>query len=84
VPKSDGLIHGIYEAKVARAIAGLQTIEGIADSLRLSRETVRTQLKSVLAKTGLSRQADLAALLAGASLSAAPSHQLLGQSSPIR
>jgi DNA-binding CsgD family transcriptional regulator len=75
VPTAE-VIQGLFdltpaEAKVARAIAELQTVEGIADTFGLSRETVRTQLKSVLAKTGVGRQADLTALLAGASLSAA-------------
>jgi DNA-binding CsgD family transcriptional regulator len=39
----------------------------MAASYGLSRETVRTQLKSVMAKTGTSRQAELALLLSGAS-----------------
>jgi DNA-binding CsgD family transcriptional regulator len=60
------------EARVAHAIADLQTVEQIAGDFGLSRETVRTQLKSVLAKTGVGRQTDLAALLAGTSLSASP------------
>ena len=42
-----------------------QTIESIAATLGVSRETVRTQLKAVLSKTGTGRQGDLAALLAG-------------------
>ena len=42
-----------------------QTVDAIAEGLGISRETVRTQLKAVLAKTGATRQADLAALLAG-------------------
>jgi DNA-binding CsgD family transcriptional regulator len=75
VPTAE-VIQGLFdltpaEAKVARAIAELQTVERIADTFGLSRETVRTQLKSVLAKTGVGRQADLTALLAGASLSSA-------------
>jgi DNA-binding CsgD family transcriptional regulator len=53
------------EARVARSIAELQTIESIAATLGVSRETVRTQLKAVLSKTGTGRQGDLAALLAG-------------------
>ena len=39
---------------------------GRASSLGVSREIVRSQLKSVLAETGASRQVDLAALLVGA------------------
>ncbi len=53
------------EARIAREVAAGSTLEGIADLSGVSRETVRTQLKSVLAKTGMSRQADLVALLSG-------------------
>lgn len=53
------------EARIARCISERQTIESIAAAVGVSRETVRTQLKAVLAKTGTARQGDLAALLAG-------------------
>ena len=56
------------EARVARAVAQGKTVEAIALSNGVSRETVRTQLASVLAKTGMSRQAELVALLAGKAL----------------
>ncbi|MBN8965840.1 MAG: helix-turn-helix transcriptional regulator [Rhizobiales bacterium] len=58
------------EARVARAIAEGDAIADIAPSLGVAEGTVRTQLKAVLAKTGLHRQAELVALLAGS----APSH----------
>ena len=66
-----GLLQGLFdlspaEARVACGIAERQTIEAIADELGVSRETVRCQLKSVLAKTGTKRQLDLALLLVGA------------------
>lgn len=57
------------EARVARGIAEGQTVEAIAEGFGLSRETVRSQLKAVLGKTGLVRQAELVALLAGVHLS---------------
>lgn len=62
------LLQGLFdltaaEARVARAIANRQTVNEIASSLQLSPETVRTQLKSVLSKTGQTRQLDLAVLL---------------------
>lgn len=70
VPTAD-VLQGLFdltaaEARVARGIAARKTVETIAESLGLSRETVRSQLKAVLAKTGAPRQGDLAALLAGA------------------
>jgi DNA-binding CsgD family transcriptional regulator len=56
------------EARVAHAVAQCQTVGTIADSFGLSPETVRSQLKSALAKTGVARKLDLAAVLAGACL----------------
>ncbi|NWG26853.1 MAG: helix-turn-helix transcriptional regulator [Pseudorhodoplanes sp.] len=53
------------EARVARAIGSGKTVNDIAAAVGLSRETVRTQLKAILHKTGLSRQAELASLLSG-------------------
>jgi DNA-binding CsgD family transcriptional regulator len=69
VPTAE-VLQGLFdltaaEARVARSVAEGQTVEVIATSLGLSRETVRTQLKAVLAKTGSGRQAELAAMLAG-------------------
>jgi DNA-binding CsgD family transcriptional regulator len=58
------------EARVARAAAQRQTIQGIATGLGLSPETVRTQLKAAPAKTGVVRNIDLAVMLAGACLPA--------------
>lgn len=74
VPKAE-ILQGLFdltlaEARVARAIAEGQTLEQIAAKLSVSRETVRTQLKAVLAKTGTCRQVDLVALLACLRLSA--------------
>jgi DNA-binding CsgD family transcriptional regulator len=53
------------EARVARGIAQAKTVETVAFESGVSRETVRTQLASVLAKTGMTRQAELVALLGG-------------------
>lgn len=52
------------EARVARGIGEGRTVDAIAGAFGLSRETVRSQLKTVLSKTGLGRQADLVAMLA--------------------
>jgi DNA-binding CsgD family transcriptional regulator len=64
------LIQGLFdlsaaEARVAGCIVEGLTIEQIAGRNGVSAETVRTQVKAVFAKTGTSRQAQVAALLAG-------------------
>ena len=66
------MLHGLFdltpaEARVARALAAGMSIEEISLRSATSRETVRTQLKGVMAKTATTRQADLVRLLAGAS-----------------
>lgn len=70
VPSAD-VLAGLFdltagEARIARAIAQGETVDSAAASAGISRETVRTHLKHVLAKVGVSRQADLVALLSGA------------------
>ena len=70
VPTAE-VLQGLFdltpaEARVARGIGAGQTVEAIAGAFGTSRETVRNQLKAVLAKTGLRRQVELAGLLAGA------------------
>lgn len=67
VPNAE-VLQGLFdltpaEARVARAIGEGKTVELIASGLGLSRETIRSQLKAVLAKTGMTRQVELAALL---------------------
>ncbi|WP_428376124.1 helix-turn-helix transcriptional regulator [Lichenicoccus sp.] len=52
------------EAKVARALMNL-SLDQVAAASNLSRETVRTQLKAVLHKTGTRRQSELLMLLSG-------------------
>jgi DNA-binding CsgD family transcriptional regulator len=69
-PPDAELLKGLFdltpaEARIARAIASRQSIDEIAVRSGVSRETVRSQLKSVLAKTGTQRQLDLAVLLCG-------------------
>ncbi len=66
------MLHGLFdltpaEARVARGLAAGLSIEEISLRAAISRETVRTQLKGVMAKTATTRQADLVRLLAGAS-----------------
>lgn len=69
VPSAD-VLEGLFdltpaEARVARGIGETKTIEDLASALGVSRETIRSQLKAVLAKTGVVRQQELVALLAG-------------------
>jgi DNA-binding CsgD family transcriptional regulator len=56
------------EARVARGIAAGKTVHDLAEEAGLATGTIRQQLKSVFGKTGISRQADLVALLAGSAL----------------
>lgn len=58
----------VSEAKVARGLSEGHSTEEIATALGLSRETVRFYLKGVFAKTGVSRQTELVALLSGTAL----------------
>ncbi|MDE2380534.1 MAG: helix-turn-helix transcriptional regulator [Bradyrhizobium sp.] len=51
------------EARLAARLGSGQALDEIAHELRLSKETVRAQLKSVFAKTNTHRQSELAALL---------------------
>lgn len=58
-------MHGFTraEARLASMLAEGITLEGAAEALSISIHTVRCQLKSVFAKTGVTRQAELVALL---------------------
>lgn len=67
------LLTGLFdltpsEARVARGLSEGHSTDEVAAALGLSRETVRFYLKGVFAKTGVSRQVDLVALLSGATL----------------
>jgi DNA-binding CsgD family transcriptional regulator len=69
VPTAE-VLQGLFdltpaEARIARGIGQAETVETLADATGVNRETVRSQLKAVLAKTGLSRQQELISLLAG-------------------
>jgi DNA-binding CsgD family transcriptional regulator len=57
------------EARVARRLAAGETVEEIASVGSVSRNTVRTQVRGVLEKTGCRRQAEVIALLGGVTLS---------------
>jgi DNA-binding CsgD family transcriptional regulator len=51
------------EARLAARLARGETMEAAAEALAISRETARSQAKAVYAKTGVSRQAGLVALV---------------------
>jgi DNA-binding CsgD family transcriptional regulator len=53
------------EARVARSLTAGDTLDNVAASGGVSRNTVRTQLRGVLEKTGCARQAEVVALLSG-------------------
>jgi DNA-binding CsgD family transcriptional regulator len=72
VPTAD-VLQGLFdltpaEARIARGIAAATSIDALATAQGVTRETVRSQLKTVLAKTGVNRQSELVSLLAGAAL----------------
>ena len=56
------------EARVARGIAGGETLEEIAANGGVAISTVRSQLRQVLEKTGCTRQAEVVSLLANVTL----------------
>ncbi|WP_375462825.1 helix-turn-helix transcriptional regulator [uncultured Methylobacterium sp.] len=68
---SADLIQGLFdltpaEARVARGLMTGGTVGTLAGAQGVVPATIRTQLKSVFAKTGTARQADLVAMLTGA------------------
>ena len=60
-------LFGLTRAEIAltEKLANGQTLTEAAEAARISRETARTHLKSILRKTGTRRQSELTALLAG-------------------
>jgi DNA-binding CsgD family transcriptional regulator len=56
------------EARVARRLAAGQTVDQIASIDGVSSNTVRTQVRGVLEKTGCRRQTDVIALLGGVAM----------------
>lgn len=67
------VIQGLFdltaaETRVAQMIAQGETVDRIATHGQVSQETVRSHLKSVYSKTGVSRQASLAILLNSTSI----------------
>jgi DNA-binding CsgD family transcriptional regulator len=55
------------EARVARDLAEGKTVANIAETSGASQNTIRTQVRGVLEKTGCNLQTDVVALLAGLS-----------------
>jgi DNA-binding CsgD family transcriptional regulator len=70
---SEDLLNGLFdlspdEIRAANGLVQGKTIEGLAATFGLSRETIRTQVKAVLAKTATARQTDLVSLLANVNM----------------
>jgi DNA-binding CsgD family transcriptional regulator len=53
------------ELRVLLAVVEIGGLPAVADVLGISRETTKTHLDNVFAKTGANRQADLVKLIAG-------------------
>lgn len=67
------LLEGLFdltaaEARIARGIAGGTTLSAMALAQGVSVETIRSHVKATFAKTGVTRQVDLARLISGFSL----------------
>lgn len=67
------LLAGLFdltaaEARIARGVAGGATLAVMATAQGVSVETIRSQLKATFAKTGVTRQVDLARLISGLNL----------------
>jgi DNA-binding CsgD family transcriptional regulator len=52
------------EARLATQLAFGESLENVADRFGIAKETARSQLRSIFAKTGVHRQAELVAVLA--------------------
>ncbi|MGH6753756.1 MAG: helix-turn-helix transcriptional regulator, partial [Bradyrhizobium sp.] len=68
-PADPTLVRDVFgltlgEARVAALVGSGVTVEDAAARLGVAKETVRTMLKAVFRKVGVSRQAELVALLA--------------------
>jgi DNA-binding CsgD family transcriptional regulator len=66
---SSEILNGLFdltpaEARTAQGLVEGKSVEDVALANGLSRETIRSQLKSVLSKTGMRRQSELVGLLA--------------------
>lgn len=57
------------ESRLAQGLAEVRSLEALSEQWGVSRETLRTQLRSIFAKTGTNRQAELASILTSISLS---------------
>lgn len=67
------LLRGLFdltaaEARIVRGIAAGKSVSELAQQHGVGKETVRSQIKSVFAKTGVHRQVELVRLVSGLSL----------------
>lgn len=55
----------VTEAKVASKISLGMSIDDVADAMHVSKETIKTHMKSIFSKTGVNRQTQLVSLVSG-------------------
>jgi DNA-binding CsgD family transcriptional regulator len=71
VPIDEDLLQNTYdltasEVRVCSLLANNETVESVAEKLRISTNTARTHIKRIFSKTGSSRQSDLVKLIMNA------------------
>lgn len=71
VPIDEDLLQSAYdltasEIRVCSLLANNESVEGVAEKLRISPNTARTHIKRIYSKTGSSRQSDLVKLMMNA------------------
>jgi DNA-binding CsgD family transcriptional regulator len=72
-PPHSGILQALFdltpaEARLARSLANGASPDAIAGQLGVRVSTIRSQLKSLFAKLGINRQAQLVAMLASLTL----------------
>jgi DNA-binding CsgD family transcriptional regulator len=63
LPVTGRIISAVAEARLAAVVASGESLERSAERLGIAKETSRSQLKSIFAKTGCHRHSELVAVL---------------------
>ena len=69
------------DARVARGLAAGATVEELAGAAGVSRNTVRSQLRGIMAKTGVRRQAEAVGLFCRVSIAGGPDESVHAETS---